>query len=99
MRIPKSVKFGGLVIAVDDSFTEILSDKNEPLWGQSMPGGKIRLLSKTTLPPSHRAETFLHELIHQVDGNYHLELSEQATTLLAHGLFAIFVQNKLRFYE
>jgi len=99
MRIPKKLNFGGLVISVDDSFAEILNEKKEPIWGRSLGRGRIQLLSKKTLPVAHQAETFLHELLHQIDGNYHLNLSEKTTNLLSQGLFAFIVQNKLTFHE
>jgi hypothetical protein len=42
-------------------------------------------------------EKFLHELIHAIDANRALDLTEQQVTSLSHGLYQVLRDNKLYF--
>lgn len=47
----------------------------------------------------HEKQVLLHELIHLVDDNLRIGLSEEQTQMLAVGLVAIMVDNKLDFTD
>ena len=100
MRIPKIIKDGGLIVRVDSSCLKIKGRKGQILWGESCTGaGTIRVLSKKVLSPSQQALVFLHELVHRVDSNLDLNLTERKVKLLSFGLFSIIAENKLIFHE
>ena len=55
---------------------------------------------KITIDTVHRTDsTFLHEIVHAVDVNRHLSLTEEQVKSLSHGLYAVIKDNKLNFNE
>lgn len=47
------------------------------------------------MPPDTQEETFLHEVIHHIDEQLAIKLSEEQTTALSTGLYCFLKENKL----
>lgn len=96
MKIPSKIKAFTRTYAVirDDDETSRLG-----CWGMLDAFRDEIILKKRGLEftEGHEKQVFLHELIHLVDSNFHLELTEEETQLLAVGLTMIMEANKLNF--
>ena len=49
--------------------------------------------------PGHEKQVFLHELIHVVDSNFHVDLTEEQVQTLAVGLNTVIEDNELNFSD
>ena len=94
MKIPKSLRLDG-----EDWKIELIHNTEHDL--------DVRHYGKTddsksliTLEANHHTdETFLHEIIHTIETNRFLEMTEQQVFSLSHGLYAVIRDNKLNFNE
>ena len=92
MKIPRKLKIDGEKWTV-----EKISVRQNDLETRYL-GCTDHLKKKITIDIKHRTDsTFLHEIIHAVDVNRHLELSEEQVKSMAYGLYAVIVDNKLDF--
>lgn len=94
MKIPKKLWIDGeeWEINLDDSGGTVLDTRNFGM--TNIATRKITVDSKQRTGPS-----FLHEIFHAIDVNRHLEITEQQIDSLAHGLYAVIVDNNLDFRE
>jgi len=94
MKIPRKLRIDG-----ENWIVKKVKVKNDDL--ETIYFGRTDHMLKTiTIDTSHRTnETFLHEIIHAVEVNRGLELSETQVKSLSHGLYATIKDNKLRFDE
>ena len=95
MKIPKSIKVAGhdYKVFFDDKY---LNKRN--LFGQcDFVSQKIRLskkYEKRTRTKSDISRTFVHEIIHAIDGHYNnYALTEKAVDRLSNGLYQVLADN------
>ena len=96
MRIPKKIKIGAQKITVKT--VDTLGDDD---MGAFFPGTNELLLARKVsygvIPEDQMADTFLHEIIHAVNRNFGIGLTECQTAGLAGGLLQVIRDNNLDF--
>ena len=89
IKIPKIVRIGSCVHDVSQKRNLKLV---EGCWGVTR-----RVVSTITvdadLPPAHKANTFLHEVMHMIDMEYSCGLDEDNIERIANGLFVLLADN------
>lgn len=89
---PTYVKIGAHQYAVE--YDDLIYDRDEQ---QEYMGRvsyqELKLQVKTGRAPSQMAETFLHEVVHAIDGDRRLELTEHQVDQIAAGLLAVMIDN------
>lgn len=96
MRKPSVVKVGAHQYSV--TYHELLYDKDEQqeyLGRCSYPDLAISM--KEGRAPSQLAETFLHEVVHAINNDRQLELSEHQVDQVAAGMLGVIVDNEAVF--
>ena len=92
MKIPRTLKIDGETWTVERHLVK-KNDLETQYFGRTDHYEK-----KITIDMSRRSNsTFLHEIIHAVDVNRHLDLEERQVKALAHGLYAVIIDNNLDF--
>ena len=92
--IPKKVKIGPITYKV----TEV-NDMMSVMEGQTATGSidflncTIRLYSKMTI--EKKWAVLMHEIMHAIDENFSLSLSEETTDRLAVGIAEVLTENKM----
>jgi len=89
MKMPRRIKLGGFVVAVDS--TDQMNNAGD--WASV--GAQIRV--NTHMTECEQAETLLHEIIEAINYYGGLELEHPQLTSLSAWLFAAIRQNKLTF--
>lgn len=93
MKIPDKIR-------IDGENWEIIKNKNL-LRNESL-RGRITYLTRIIELEANSpriAPSLLHECIHAVDNNANLDLTEEQVKRLAHGIYAIIVDNNLNFND
>ena len=90
MKIPRKIRMDG----VDWKIIKTSNDLNSNIMGTTYPHAKEILLSTDS---GQIESTFLHEVVHVIDLDRGLELSENQVQSLASGLYAAIVDNNLDF--
>jgi hypothetical protein len=97
VTIPKKLKIGGFdySIEMNDRYNqELRSNHNQGECSHTIK--RITIISE--LSPQQMNETFLHELVHAVDGVYcNYKLTEDEVAQLGNGFLQIFEQMGIRF--
>lgn len=96
MKIPNQVKaFGRIYKVTRDNET---TNKME-CWGYLDAMKDVIVLRKRDceFTPGHEKQVFLHELMHVVDSNFHVGLTEEQIQTMAVGLATVIEDNKLDF--
>lgn len=96
MKIPTQVKaFGRVYKVIRDNET---TNKME-CWGYLDAMKDVIVLRKRDceFTPGHEKQVFLHELMHLVDSNFHVGLTEEQVQTMAVGLTTVIEDNKLDF--
>jgi len=109
MKIPKRIKIAGHDVTCKSVHT--LSHKTRKwvpkewgsCWGSSCNQTNEILLAKSKLgiplDEAHRASTFLHEILHQIDYKYGLGLGEKRVGKIETALFQVLRDNHLDFSD
>lgn len=87
MKIPKKIKVGGHIYKVQ--FVDV-EDIDRNCGEQNRARNTIRI--RKDLPQSQIEETFIHEVLHAING----ALKEETIDMLAMGIYQILVDNKLK---
>ncbi len=99
IKVPATLKIGGFDYSVEVNVIhdrELRSDGN---WGQCADRLRRIRIESTSLPQQF-SETFLHEVLHAIDGIYgHYELKEEQYHHLGQGLLQVFEQLGIRFVK
>lgn len=98
MKIPTQVKaFGRIYKVIRDND---MPDKME-CWGYLDAMKDVLVLRKRNceFTPGHEKQVFLHELMHIVDSNFHVGLTEEQIQTMAVGLTTIIEDNQLDFRD
>lgn len=97
VRLPRSVRIAGTTYKIkSDTKTDRELDANH--WSASALGYNRRISISTRSDPQTFSESFLHEILHRVDGHYNNDdLSEKEVGVLANGLHQVFEQLGVRF--
>lgn len=96
MRIPKSVKVGGMVYTVN--ITDVLANGMAYI-GETNPEGAV-INIRDGIDPNRQCSTFIHELIHAVATHLgYVEHDEKKIDELANALYAVIVDNPEMFKE
>lgn len=91
MKLPDAIKCGAFVYRVRCK-KRLVSDEQERLYGQAR-HGELAILLDRGMHPANQRETLLHEVIHAVANERHLDLPEECVNQLSHGLAAILIDN------
>ena len=96
MKIPTQVKAFGRIYKIvrDNDITNRME-----CWGYLDAMKDILVLKKRDceFTPGHEKQVFLHELMHIVDSNFHVGLTEEQIQIMAVGLTTIIEDNNLDF--
>jgi CRISPR/Cas system-associated protein Csx1 len=99
MKIPDCVKVAGHKIKINNVKTV---DKGKSYGKSNGLGNKIKVantLYGEKLAEEHVASTFLHEVLHQIDHKYVINLGEKKIRKLEIGLFQVLRDNNINFYK
>lgn len=95
---PKAVKVGGYHAVIEYKKDLRHSENNNPAWGYANLDMSILQIEEAQ-PPRRMTETFLHEVLHLVDHDRSIGLTEEQVCKLAPGLLALIVDNSEIFGE
>jgi len=96
LNIPKQVKaFGRIYKIIRDTDT---TNKME-CWGylDAMTDTIVLRKRSCEFTPGHEKQVFFHELMHVVDSNFHIGLTEEQIQTMSVGITTIIEDNKLDF--
>ena len=97
VKIPKKLKIGGFDYKIEVNARQDRELRSDSDWGQCAYRLK-RITIDSDSSEQQMSETFLHEIIHAIDGIYgHYALTEDETQHLGNGLLQVFEQLGIRF--
>ncbi len=99
VRIPRRVRIGGFdyKVVMSQRFDEELQSDRD--WGQCTDIMR-RILISTEGKPQQISQTFIHEVLHAIDGIYGTNKLEEAEIhALSNGLLQVFEQLGIRFIK
>jgi hypothetical protein len=99
IKLPQVIKIGGFDYSIETSVRhnlELRAASNRAEFSDTLK--RIRI--DNTLDEQHFSESFIHEIVHAVDGIYcNWKLSEDENSQLSNGLFQILEQIGVRFVK
>jgi len=94
MKIPKKINIGGIDFKIE-IIKDISNDLNIAEYRGKVLFKKDKILILDSYSNKGKFRTLLHEIIHILDDNYRLELTEELIIRLASGLYQVLKDNKL----
>jgi len=88
VNIPSTIKIGGMDYTVEEKENEV-RDKGRS--GYSNANNQSIVVDKD-MPQQLKETTFIHEVLHQIDYVYNIELSHKQVYMLEAGIYA-FIKN------
>jgi hypothetical protein len=97
VKLPKTIKVGGLDIALEIGGAVEKELSSKIVYGDYNQGmRRIRLTNN--FDPERLSNSFLHEILHAIDDRYNnYQLTEETTEALANGLYEVLTQLEIEF--
>jgi hypothetical protein len=94
MKIPKTIKIGGIIYDVEIQNVNHTSLTEDKLWG-SFEAKDCKIYINGGLCKQTLERVFLHEVLHAIEANYCLEFNESEIDRLSFGLLEVLKDNNL----
>lgn len=89
MNMPDKIKIGGMIYTVEEKADEVRDNRRS---GCSNGNAQTIIIDKD-ITKQFKESTFIHEVLHQIDFIYNIELDHKQVFLLETGIFAFLKDN------